>query len=57
MSEENGAPSFREQAMARMAQERDEAPPQPAPQHVAGEEPEEIIDNPAEIRACYGRSS
>ena len=42
MSEESGAPSFREAAMARMASERDEAPPQPAPEHVAGEEPEEI---------------
>jgi hypothetical protein len=42
VSEESGAPSFREAAMARMAQERDEAPPQPAPDHVAGEEPEEV---------------
>ena len=42
MSEESGAPSFREAAMARMASERDEAPPQPAPEHVAGEEPEEV---------------
>lgn len=42
MSEESGAPSFREAAMARMAEERDEAPVQPAPEHVAGEEPEEV---------------
>lgn len=42
MSEESGAPSFREAAMARMANERDEAPAQPAPEHVAGEEPEEV---------------
>jgi hypothetical protein len=42
VSEESGAPSFREAAMARMAEERDEAPVQPAPQHVAGEEPEEV---------------
>lgn len=49
MSEENGTPSFREQAMQRMAQERDVTPVEPAPQHVAGEEPDEIIDDPAEI--------
>ena len=49
MSEESVQPSFREQAMQRMAQERDEAPVEPAPQHVAGEEPEEIIDDSAEI--------
>lgn len=42
MSEENGAPSFREAAMARMAEERDSTPVEPAPEHVAGEEPEEI---------------
>jgi len=42
MSEESGTPSFREQAMQRMANERDEAPVEPAPQHVAGEEPEEV---------------
>jgi len=42
VSEESGAPSFREAAMARMAEERDEAPVQPAPEHVAGEEPEEV---------------
>jgi hypothetical protein len=42
MSEESGTPSFREQAMQRMATERDEAPVEPAPQHVAGEEPEEV---------------
>ncbi|MEK9828492.1 MAG: hypothetical protein VXA88_09620 [Rhodospirillales bacterium] len=44
MSEESVQPSFREQAMQRMAQERDEAPVEPAPQHVAGEEPEEYED-------------
>ena len=48
MSEENGTPSFREAAMQRIAQERDEAPVEPAPQHVAGEEPE-VIDETAEI--------
>ncbi len=42
MSEESGAPSFREAAMARMAEERDSTPVEPAPEHVAGEEPEEI---------------
>ena len=42
MSEESGAPSFREAAMARMAEERDSTPIEPAPEHVAGEEPEEI---------------
>jgi hypothetical protein len=49
MSEESGTPSFREQAMQRMAQERDEAPVEPAPQHVAGAEPEEIFHDRAEI--------
>jgi hypothetical protein len=42
MSEESGAPSFREAAMSRMAEERESTPVEPAPQHVAGEEPEEI---------------
>ena len=42
MSEESGAPSFREAAMSRMADERESTPVEPAPQHVAGEEPEEV---------------
>jgi hypothetical protein len=49
MSEESVQPSFREQAMQRIAQERDEAPVEPAPQHVAGAEPEEIVHDHAEI--------
>ena len=46
MSEMDGTPSFRDQAMARMAQERDEAPPQPAPENVEGTAPEVIDDEP-----------
>ena len=42
MSEESGAPSFREQAMERMASERDATPVEPAPEHVPGEAPEDI---------------
>ena len=42
MSEESGAPSFRETAMARMSDERVQTPVEPAPEHVAGEEPEEV---------------
>jgi hypothetical protein len=42
VSEESGAPSFREEAMSRMADERDSTPIEPAPEHVAGEEPEEV---------------
>ena len=42
MSEESGTPSFREQAMERMASERDATPVEPAPAHVPGEAPEEI---------------
>ena len=42
MSEESGTPSFREQAMERMASEREAAPVEPAPEHVPGEAPEEI---------------
>lgn len=42
MSEESGAPSFREAAMARMSDEREQTPVEPAPEYVAGEEPEEV---------------
>ena len=42
MSEESGAPSFREQAMARLDSERDAAQPQPAPENVEGTAPEEV---------------
>lgn len=46
MSEMDGTPNFREAAMARMAQERSEAPAQPAPEHVEGTAPEVIDDEP-----------
>ena len=42
MSEESGTPSFREQAMERMASERELSPPEPAPENVPGEAPDEI---------------
>lgn len=42
MSEESGTPNFREQAMERMASERSDAPPAPAPVNVPGEAPEEF---------------
>lgn len=43
MSEESGAaPTFREQAMDRMASERDSTPVEPAPENPEHEEPEEI---------------
>ena len=48
MSEESGAPSFREAAMARMSDEREQTPVEPAPEHVAGEEPEEVDFGTAE---------